>query len=95
MCSEPLQGRRTTYTECCCLYGIAWSGHCAFCPGRDSGERLGAHNILCNDSILRMNKYAVTLTIIKPCVAVLRGLRNNVQPASEGRLRQPARAARI
>uniref|UniRef100_A0A4W6ERR2 Latent transforming growth factor beta binding protein 1 n=1 Tax=Lates calcarifer TaxID=8187 RepID=A0A4W6ERR2_LATCA len=38
MCAEPLQGRRTTYTECCCLYGIAWSGQCAFCPRRDSGE---------------------------------------------------------
>lgn len=39
MCAEPLQGRRTTYTECCCLYGIAWSGQCALCPRRDSGER--------------------------------------------------------
>lgn len=38
MCAEPLQGRRTTYTECCCLYGIAWSGQCAFCPRKDSGE---------------------------------------------------------
>lgn len=43
MCSEPLQGRRTTYTECCCLYGIAWSGQCAFCPRRDSGEKQDAH----------------------------------------------------
>lgn len=39
MCSEPLQGHRTTYTECCCLYGFAWSGQCAFCPRRDSGEK--------------------------------------------------------
>lgn len=40
MCADPLQGRRTTYTECCCLYGIAWGGQCAFCPRRDSGEKL-------------------------------------------------------
>lgn len=39
MCSDPLQGRQTTYTECCCLYGFAWSNQCAFCPRRDSGEK--------------------------------------------------------
>uniref|UniRef100_A0A665WAG0 Latent-transforming growth factor beta-binding protein 1 n=1 Tax=Echeneis naucrates TaxID=173247 RepID=A0A665WAG0_ECHNA len=44
MCAEPLQGRRTTYTECCCLYGIAWSGQCAFCPRRDSED----YAIMCN-----------------------------------------------
>ncbi|XP_061751056.1 latent-transforming growth factor beta-binding protein 2-like isoform X2 [Nerophis ophidion] len=44
MCSEPLQGRRTTYTECCCLYGIAWSGQCAFCPRRDSED----YAVMCN-----------------------------------------------
>ncbi|XP_023273034.1 latent-transforming growth factor beta-binding protein 2 [Seriola lalandi dorsalis] len=44
MCAEPLQGRRTTYTECCCLYGIAWSGQCAFCPRRDSDD----YAIMCN-----------------------------------------------
>uniref|UniRef100_A0A8C3G3N0 TB domain-containing protein n=1 Tax=Cyclopterus lumpus TaxID=8103 RepID=A0A8C3G3N0_CYCLU len=38
ICSQPLQGRRSTYTECCCLWGIAWSGQCAFCPRKDSGE---------------------------------------------------------
>uniref|UniRef100_A0A3Q1EW23 Latent-transforming growth factor beta-binding protein 1 n=1 Tax=Acanthochromis polyacanthus TaxID=80966 RepID=A0A3Q1EW23_9TELE len=44
MCAEPLQGRRTTYTECCCLYGIAWSGNCAFCPKRYSED----YAIMCN-----------------------------------------------
>uniref|UniRef100_A0A3Q3DZZ5 Latent transforming growth factor beta binding protein 2 n=1 Tax=Labrus bergylta TaxID=56723 RepID=A0A3Q3DZZ5_9LABR len=44
ICSEPLQGRRTTYTECCCLYGVAWSGQCAFCPMRDSED----YAIMCN-----------------------------------------------
>lgn len=38
MCSDPLQGRRTTFTECCCLFGFAWSGQCALCPRRDSGK---------------------------------------------------------
>uniref|UniRef100_A0A8C4ZKS2 Latent-transforming growth factor beta-binding protein 4 n=1 Tax=Gadus morhua TaxID=8049 RepID=A0A8C4ZKS2_GADMO len=32
MCANPLAGHRTTYTECCCLYGVAWSEQCAFCP---------------------------------------------------------------
>ncbi|XP_066550639.1 latent-transforming growth factor beta-binding protein 2 isoform X2 [Amia ocellicauda] len=32
MCSGPLQDRRTTYTECCCMYGVAWGVQCAFCP---------------------------------------------------------------
>ncbi|KAG7237259.1 hypothetical protein INR49_032592 [Caranx melampygus] len=44
MCAEPLQGRRTTYTECCCLFGVAWSGQCAFCPRRDSDD----YAIMCN-----------------------------------------------
>ncbi|XP_028250717.1 latent-transforming growth factor beta-binding protein 2-like [Parambassis ranga] len=38
MCSDPLQGQETTYTECCCLFGIAWGGECAFCPSKDSGD---------------------------------------------------------
>ncbi|XP_069493735.1 latent-transforming growth factor beta-binding protein 2 isoform X3 [Ambystoma mexicanum] len=38
ICSEPLQGRRTTYTECCCLYGEAWSQQCALCPPPASVE---------------------------------------------------------
>lgn len=37
MCSSPLIDHRTTYTECCCLHGIAWGKLCAFCPKRQSG----------------------------------------------------------
>ncbi|KAM9355355.1 latent-transforming growth factor beta-binding protein 2-like [Pholidichthys leucotaenia] len=44
ICAEPLPGRRTTFTECCCLYGIAWSGQCAYCPSRDSDD----YAIMCN-----------------------------------------------
>uniref|UniRef100_A0A3P8N9S3 Latent-transforming growth factor beta-binding protein 2 n=1 Tax=Astatotilapia calliptera TaxID=8154 RepID=A0A3P8N9S3_ASTCA len=36
MCAKPLSDRRTTYTECCCLHGVAWSEHCALCPRKDS-----------------------------------------------------------
>lgn len=90
MCSEPLQGRRTTYTECCCLYGIAWSGQCAFCPRRDSGEKLDAHKTL-SIHFISINKLFL-ITQIKLCAAVFRGLRNNVQPQTH---RQSARAARI
>lgn len=38
MCADPHSERRTTFTECCCLHGVAWSGQCAFCPSKDSGE---------------------------------------------------------
>uniref|UniRef100_A0A8C8SQE6 Latent-transforming growth factor beta-binding protein 2 n=1 Tax=Pelusios castaneus TaxID=367368 RepID=A0A8C8SQE6_9SAUR len=38
ICNQPLQGRQTTYTECCCRYGEAWSQDCALCPHRASGE---------------------------------------------------------
>ncbi|XP_026209948.1 latent-transforming growth factor beta-binding protein 2 [Anabas testudineus] len=44
ICSDPLQGHRTTYTECCCLYGMAWSEQCAFCPRKDSND----YAIMCN-----------------------------------------------
>ncbi|XP_054303869.2 latent-transforming growth factor beta-binding protein 2 isoform X2 [Pongo pygmaeus] len=36
VCSEPLRGHRTTYTECCCQDGEAWSRQCALCPPRSS-----------------------------------------------------------
>ncbi|XP_043914915.1 latent-transforming growth factor beta-binding protein 1 isoform X2 [Protopterus annectens] len=45
MCAQPLIGRRTTYTECCCLYGEAWSMDCAFCPKRDSDDFASLCNI--------------------------------------------------
>ncbi|XP_068577904.1 latent-transforming growth factor beta-binding protein 2-like [Cebidichthys violaceus] len=44
ICAQPLQGRRSTYTECCCLWGIAWSGQCAFCPRKDSDD----YAVMCN-----------------------------------------------
>ncbi|XP_072906620.1 latent-transforming growth factor beta-binding protein 1 isoform X2 [Hemitrygon akajei] len=44
VCGSPLVERRTTYTECCCLYGEAWGMDCAFCPMRDTDDY--AH--LCN-----------------------------------------------
>ncbi|XP_050020585.1 latent-transforming growth factor beta-binding protein 2 isoform X6 [Alexandromys fortis] len=36
VCSQPLRGHRTTYTECCCQDGEAWSQQCALCPPRSS-----------------------------------------------------------
>ncbi|XP_051052294.1 latent-transforming growth factor beta-binding protein 2 isoform X3 [Phodopus roborovskii] len=36
MCSQPLRGHHTTYTECCCQDGEAWSQQCALCPPRSS-----------------------------------------------------------
>ncbi|KAB0380266.1 hypothetical protein FD755_008050 [Muntiacus reevesi] len=36
VCSRPLVGKQTTYTECCCLYGEAWGMQCALCPMKDS-----------------------------------------------------------
>ncbi|KAG9336486.1 hypothetical protein JZ751_002833 [Albula glossodonta] len=44
MCSRPLVSRRTTYTECCCLFGVAWGNQCAFCPMRSSDD----YATLCN-----------------------------------------------
>ncbi|CAI5770705.1 latent-transforming growth factor beta-binding protein 1 isoform X2 [Podarcis lilfordi] len=38
VCSRPLVGKQTTYTECCCLYGEAWGMQCALCPMKDSGK---------------------------------------------------------
>ncbi|KAG7466387.1 hypothetical protein MATL_G00164230 [Megalops atlanticus] len=44
MCSRPLITRRTTYTECCCMFGVAWGIQCAFCPMRTSED----FALLCN-----------------------------------------------
>ncbi|XP_008122604.2 latent-transforming growth factor beta-binding protein 2 isoform X1 [Anolis carolinensis] len=38
ICSQPLLGQRTTYTECCCRFGEAWSQDCALCPPRSSED---------------------------------------------------------
>ncbi|KAG8452013.1 hypothetical protein GDO86_003988, partial [Hymenochirus boettgeri] len=45
MCSKPLVGKRTTYTECCCLYGEAWGMQCALCPTKDSEDYAELCNI--------------------------------------------------
>ncbi|RXM30325.1 Latent-transforming growth factor beta-binding protein 1 [Acipenser ruthenus] len=36
MCSRPLVGQQTTYTECCCLHGDGWGMDCALCPLKTS-----------------------------------------------------------
>ncbi|XP_066495035.1 latent-transforming growth factor beta-binding protein 4 isoform X1 [Tiliqua scincoides] len=51
VCSRPHLDRRVTYTECCCLYGEAWSMDCALCPARDSDD----FEALCN--VLRPPRY--------------------------------------
>ncbi|XP_069787047.1 latent-transforming growth factor beta-binding protein 1 isoform X3 [Narcine bancroftii] len=38
VCGMPTLGRRTTYTECCCLYGEAWGMDCALCPMRGTED---------------------------------------------------------
>lgn len=38
-CTRPLAAnRKTTYTECCCLYGEAWGMDCALCPLRNTED---------------------------------------------------------
>ncbi|XP_054855028.1 latent-transforming growth factor beta-binding protein 4 isoform X2 [Eublepharis macularius] len=46
VCSRPRLDRRVTYTECCCLYGEAWSMDCALCPARDSEDFEALCNVL-------------------------------------------------
>ncbi|XP_060790649.1 latent-transforming growth factor beta-binding protein 2-like isoform X2 [Neoarius graeffei] len=43
-CINPMLGMQTTYTECCCLYGVAWGSQCAFCPEKSSED----FAMLCN-----------------------------------------------
>ncbi|XP_076833760.1 latent-transforming growth factor beta-binding protein 2-like [Brachyhypopomus gauderio] len=43
-CSDPMINIRTTYTECCCLHGVAWSSQCALCPEKLSED----FAMLCN-----------------------------------------------
>ncbi|XP_060543387.1 latent-transforming growth factor beta-binding protein 2 [Pantherophis guttatus] len=52
VCSEPLLGRQTTYSECCCHYGEAWSRDCALCPPRSSDDFYQLCNIV-NEAGLR------------------------------------------
>ncbi|MGH0153156.1 UNVERIFIED_CONTAM: hypothetical protein FKN15_043391 [Acipenser sinensis] len=44
MCSRPLVGQQTTYTECCCLHGDGWGMDCALCPLKTSED----YATLCN-----------------------------------------------
>lgn len=38
-CTQPLgPDRKTTYTECCCLYGEGWGMDCALCPPSDTED---------------------------------------------------------
>ncbi|XP_028652280.2 latent-transforming growth factor beta-binding protein 1-like [Erpetoichthys calabaricus] len=43
-CRRILMERQTTFTECCCLYGEAWSLECALCPDRNSVD----YELMCN-----------------------------------------------
>uniref|UniRef100_A0A2D4GMF2 TB domain-containing protein n=1 Tax=Micrurus corallinus TaxID=54390 RepID=A0A2D4GMF2_MICCO len=45
VCSQPLVGKQTTYTECCCLYGDAWGMQCALCPMKNSEDYAQLCNI--------------------------------------------------
>uniref|UniRef100_A0A3B5QAB5 Latent-transforming growth factor beta-binding protein 2 n=2 Tax=Xiphophorus maculatus TaxID=8083 RepID=A0A3B5QAB5_XIPMA len=44
ICAEPIQELRTTFTECCCLYGVAW-GQCALCPRKTSVDYASMCNL--------------------------------------------------
>uniref|UniRef100_A0A3B5KV96 Latent transforming growth factor beta binding protein 2 n=1 Tax=Xiphophorus couchianus TaxID=32473 RepID=A0A3B5KV96_9TELE len=44
LCAEPIQELRTTFTECCCLYGVAW-GQCALCPRKTSVDYASMCNL--------------------------------------------------
>ncbi|XP_039994903.1 latent-transforming growth factor beta-binding protein 1 isoform X4 [Xiphias gladius] len=45
-CTQPLGlNRKTTYTECCCLYGEAWGMDCALCPPRNTEDYASMCNL--------------------------------------------------
>ncbi|XP_078101209.1 latent-transforming growth factor beta-binding protein 1, partial [Sander vitreus] len=45
-CTRPLSpDRKTTYTECCCLYGEAWGMDCALCPFRNTEDYASMCNL--------------------------------------------------
>ncbi|XP_056464775.1 latent-transforming growth factor beta-binding protein 1 isoform X3 [Gadus chalcogrammus] len=50
-CTRPLSStgpsptRRTTYTECCCLYGDAWGMDCALCPPKNTEDYASMCNL--------------------------------------------------
>ncbi|XP_073682563.1 latent-transforming growth factor beta-binding protein 1 isoform X2 [Garra rufa] len=43
-CTKPIDSLRTTFTECCCLYGEAWGMDCALCPQKNTE----AYATMCN-----------------------------------------------
>ncbi|XP_041828648.1 latent-transforming growth factor beta-binding protein 2-like [Melanotaenia boesemani] len=45
MCADPYPNQRTTFTECCCLFGIAWSGQCALCPKKHTTDYASMCNV--------------------------------------------------
>ncbi|KAK6487718.1 latent-transforming growth factor beta-binding protein 4-like isoform X1 [Huso huso] len=51
ICNRLLLDRQITYTECCCLYGLAWGIECTLCPAQDSDE----YEALCD--VLRAPAY--------------------------------------
>uniref|UniRef100_A0A3Q0RLU4 Latent-transforming growth factor beta-binding protein 2 n=1 Tax=Amphilophus citrinellus TaxID=61819 RepID=A0A3Q0RLU4_AMPCI len=53
MCANPLTDHRTTYTECCCLHGVAWSEQCALCPRKDSADYATMCNVRGSSDSLR------------------------------------------
>uniref|UniRef100_A0A8D3CN80 Latent-transforming growth factor beta-binding protein 4 n=1 Tax=Scophthalmus maximus TaxID=52904 RepID=A0A8D3CN80_SCOMX len=45
-CTQPFGlNRKTTYTECCCLYGEAWGMDCALCPPRNTEDYASMCNL--------------------------------------------------
>ncbi|XP_070834240.1 latent-transforming growth factor beta-binding protein 1 isoform X1 [Chaetodon trifascialis] len=49
-CTRPLApNRKTTYTECCCLYGEAWGMDCALCPPRNTDDYASMCNLPLGD----------------------------------------------
>ncbi|KAM6997763.1 LOW QUALITY PROTEIN: latent-transforming growth factor beta-binding protein 1 [Tautogolabrus adspersus] len=49
-CTRPLApNRKTTYTECCCLYGEAWGMDCALCPPRNTEDYASMCNLPLGD----------------------------------------------
>lgn len=86
VCSQPLRGHRTTYTECCCQDGEAWSQQCALCPPRSSGERVPAGlGVALGEREEESNQEAVALLSIL-AVRELSGIPHvllSVQPVSQ------------
>ncbi|XP_061547020.1 latent-transforming growth factor beta-binding protein 1 isoform X4 [Phycodurus eques] len=45
-CTLPLgPDRKTTFTECCCLFGEAWGMDCALCPPKNTGDYVSMCNL--------------------------------------------------